>query len=198
MAKTKTSAGFGFDSNESQHYFLVLIPKSQKNKVRIYERFEWQEDTHNETEIPEIDARFDRLKVEMPVIKWKLIQDALQKEFNQRLKKLGYKVHKFKQGSNIVQRLLGKEMVLLAWAVEDSDPQVIPDAIKNWLGLKPEERWWLYTMTNASTGEAHLKYGWRKAIRFALCENPVEEKYRQGNLFDQYVNDQLEGYDVTT
>ena len=174
MAKTNTSSGFGFYSNESQHHFLVLIPKSQKNKVRIYERFEWQEDTHNNTEVPKIDARFDRLKVEMPVIKWKMIQDALQKEFNQRLKKLGYKVSKFKQGSNVVQRLLGKEMVLLAWAIEDSDPQVIPDAIKNWLGLKPEERWWLYTMTNASTGEAHTKYGWRKAIRFALCENPVE------------------------
>ncbi len=194
MAKTKTSEGFGFDANESHHYFFVLIPKSHKYNVRIYERFEWPEDAPHNGDIPEIDVRSDRLKVEMPIVKWKLIQEALQKEFNQRLKKLGYKVNKFKQGPNIVQRLLGKEMVLLAWAVEDSDPKVIPDAIKNWLGLKPEERWWLFTMTNASTGEAHLKYGWRKAVKFALCENPVEERHRQRSLFDLYVNDQLEGY----
>ena len=26
--------------------------------------------------------------------------------------------------------------------------------LKNWLGLAPEERWWLFTMTNAATGHA--------------------------------------------
>ena len=202
MAKRHTSIGFGFNPSESQHHFLVIIPKSKTTKVLIYERFDWDEEIYDstelfaqlQTEMPKIDARFDRLKVEMPTIKWKLIQEALQKEFNQRLRKLGYKVERFKLGENIVQRLLGKEMVLLAWAIEDSDPSVIPDAIKNWLGLKPEERWWLYTMTNASTGEATAKYGWRKAIRFALCENPVAEKYRQSSLFDQYINDQIEEY----
>ena len=45
----------------------------------------------------------------------------------------------------------------------------------NWLGLVPEERWWLYTMTNAATGHAvnGRNKGWRKAVRFALTENPV-------------------------
>ena len=136
MTKTQNSVDFGFDPHESQHHFVVMIPKSSKSRVRIYERFEWQEDLKDENDLPKIDARFDRLKVEMPASKWKLIQDALQKEFNQRLKQLGYKVSRFKQGANVVQRLLGKEMVLLAWAIEDSDPQVIPDAIKNWLGFK--------------------------------------------------------------
>ncbi len=194
MAKLNNATGFGFNSNESQHHFLIFIPKLQKNKVLIYERFEWDENDNIDTDVQKIDARFDRLKVEMPAIKWKMIQEALQKEFNQRLKKMGHKVNRFKQGPNIVQRLFGKEMVLLVWAIEDSDPKVIPDAIKNWLGLKPEERWWLYTMTNASTGEANTKYGWRKAIRYALCENPVNEKHKQTNLFDQYISDQIEGY----
>lgn len=47
----------------------------------------------------------------------------------------------------------------------------------NWLGLVPEERWWLYTMTNAATGHAikGRNKGWRKAVRFALTENPVVE-----------------------
>lgn len=43
-------------------------------------------------------------------------------------------------GENYLSRLLGKELVLLCWAIEDADPNLIPVAIKNWLGLKPEER----------------------------------------------------------
>ncbi|MBU4561769.1 DUF3780 domain-containing protein, partial [bacterium] len=37
---------------------------------------------------------------------------------------------------------------------------------------------WLYTMTNASTGHAlnDRNKGWRKAIRFALTENPVSDQ----------------------
>ena len=59
--------------------------------------------------------------------------------------------------------------------MEDADPALAQTAINNWLGLAPEERWWLYTMTNAATGHG-LKgrnKGWRKAVRFALTENPV-------------------------
>src|SRR5690606_4423509 len=39
----------------------------------------------------------------------------------------------------------------------------------------PEERWWLFTMTNAATGHAITGRGkgWRRAVRFALTENPV-------------------------
>ncbi|MBU4351446.1 DUF3780 domain-containing protein, partial [Patescibacteria group bacterium] len=64
------------------------------------------------------------------------------------------------------------------WAIEECDPVLISTAVRNWLGLAPEERWWLYTMTNASTGHAlnDRNKGWRKAIRFALTENPVSDQ----------------------
>ncbi|PIP40031.1 MAG: hypothetical protein COX19_06575, partial [Desulfobacterales bacterium CG23_combo_of_CG06-09_8_20_14_all_51_8] len=41
--------------------------------------------------------------------------------------------------------------------------------------LFPEERWWLYTQTAAATGHGvqDRGKGWRKAVRFALTENPV-------------------------
>lgn len=72
---------------------------------------------------------------------------------------------------------MGKELVLFAWAIEDADPALIPVAIKNWQGLMPEERWRLYTMTNAATGHAvqGRNKGWRKAVRYALTENPVSD-----------------------
>jgi hypothetical protein len=205
MTKVKEIIGFGFDPSESKHHFLILIPKIATSKVLIYERFEWGtlEDenalvssTLSLFDEPEqkIDQRFDRLKCELSRAKWKEIENAVKTEFNQRLKVNGQKAGSWKQGQNALQRLLGKELTLLCWAIEDCDVKVIPTAIKNWQGLKPEERWWLYTMTNASTGEVNTKYGWRTAIRYALTENPITEKYQQKNLFDQYVNDAIENY----
>ena len=76
-------------------------------------------------------------------------------------------------------------MILLLWAIEDSDPSLIPTALRNWLGFSREERWWLFTMTNATTGHADDKRGWRKAIRYAITENPVDDQKRnQLSMFD--------------
>jgi hypothetical protein len=204
MGKRKEQIGFGFDPAESKHHFLVILPKSAASKVLIYERFGWASEDEDADKIaglnlydaPEqkIDQRFDRLKCELSRNKWKEIESDIKTEFNQRLKSYGQKSAAWKQGQNALQRLFGKELTLLCWAIEDCDIKVIPTAIKNWQGLKPEERWWLYTMTNASTGEAHTKYGWRTAIRYALTENPVTDKFQQRSIFDQYVNDVIENY----
>ena len=73
--------------------------------------------------------------------------------------------------------------------IQDNDPSGIPTACRNWLGLQPEERWWLYTMTNASTGGINDKKGWRTALRYILCENPVDES-------NQLTLDQFLGEDI--
>jgi hypothetical protein len=44
MTGRKKIIGFGFDPLESQHHFLVVIPRGNDGKVVIYERFKWQED----------------------------------------------------------------------------------------------------------------------------------------------------------
>ena len=90
--------------------------------------------------------------------------------------------------------MFGKETLLLVWAIEDCDPSIIPVAIRNWLGLSPEERWWLFTMTNASSGGLNDKYGWRKAIRYALTENPVEEKINSKICLIYYLKRKTKGY----
>lgn len=201
-SKTKECIGFGFNPAESKHHFLIIIPKTASTKVLIFERFDWDIEEGGKNKIPlkqtlceppeqRIDQRFDRLKCELSKKKWKEIEDTFRTEFNQRLREFGQKAVAWKTGQNLVHRLFGKELTLLCWAIEDCDIKVIPTAIKNWQGLKPEERWWLYTMTNASTGEAHTKYGWRIAIRYALTENPVTEKFRQRSFLDQYVNDAI-------
>lgn len=184
----KNVLGFGFNPEESEHHFLVIIPRGQNANVIIYERFKWQYDVQTQT----IDIKNDKPKVELSKHKWKLIEEALKNEFNERLKKEKLPTGKWQIGQVPVHRLFGKEMVLLAWAIEDCDPSVIPIAIKNWLGLSKEERWWLFTMTNAATGHINDKRGWRKAIRYALTENPVEETQKQMNLFDYIIQREID------
>lgn len=188
MVGKRRTIGFGFDPLESQHHFLVVIPRGNNKKVVIYERFKWQDSM----EVQPLDYTTDRQKVELSKHKWKLIEDALKDEFNSRLKKEKLPVGKWHIGQVPVQRLFGKEMVLLAWAIEDCDPSVISTAIKNWLGLSPEERWWLFTMTNAATGGLKDRRGWRKAVRYALTENPIEESERQMDVYDLLIRRKID------
>lgn len=179
MAAPKKPAiqGFGFNPLESVHHFLVTIPASNREEVLMSEHFSYDpagersEATFNE------GASDGKLRVLLARPKWNAIADEVRIEFNRRLKKEGLPAGRWKTGINPLSRLLGKELVMLAWAIEDADPTLIPHAIKNWLGLVPEERWWLFTMTNAATGHAiHGRgKGWRKALRFALTENPVAD-----------------------
>uniref|UniRef100_A0A7C5U2Z6 DUF3780 domain-containing protein n=1 Tax=Fervidobacterium nodosum TaxID=2424 RepID=A0A7C5U2Z6_9BACT len=184
----KNIIGFGFDPQESEHHFLVVIPKSQDASVIVYERFQWQPDK----DVQVIDIKKDIPKVALTKRKWKMIEEPLKNEFNERLKKEKLPLGKWQIGQTPVNRLFGKELVLLAWAIEDCDPSVVPVAIKNWLGLSKEERWWLFTMTNAATGHLNDKRGWRKAIRYALTENPIEETNRQMNLFDYTIQREID------
>lgn len=187
MAMQNHYYGFGFTPTESQHHFLVIIPRKKDEHVIVYERFCWLEDV----ELQEIDLLTDRPKVQVSNYKWKQIENDLRIEFNERLKKDGFAVGRWRTPQVPVNRLLGKEMVLLMWAIEACDPSVIPTAIKNWKGLSPEERWWLFTMTNAATGYIDDKRGWRKAIRYALTENPVEEASQRMSLFDLAVRSEM-------
>lgn len=179
----KHTYGFGVDPAQSKNHFFVLIPPKDSNIaspkiVQIYERYTWTEGGEQKL------GPADVLRIEISKHKWGQVKDALTAEFNFRLKKDGFKIGKFlAAGGTPVERLFGKEMMVLLWSIEDSDPSVISTAIRNWKGLLPEERWWLYTMTNAATGGIKDKKGWRKALRYALCENPVVER-NQISLFD--------------
>jgi len=178
MKKLK-ALGFGFIPEETEHHFLVIIPGSANEHVNVYERFEWD----NNSDSQKVEEA--RLKVTISKHKWQQLKEPLRSEFNKRLKEQNVSTGKWVNGEVPVERLLGKEMVLLMWAIEDSDPAIIPDAVKNWLGLSKEERWWLFTMTNASTGHAMDKRGWRKAVRYALTENPVDETQTQRNIIEE-------------
>ncbi|MBN2352084.1 MAG: DUF3780 domain-containing protein [Spirochaetales bacterium] len=178
--------GFGFFPERTTHCFLVHIPSSKDGEVAITEEFKW---TAEALSFEKASSGYQNpdLKVLLPMRIWAEIAEEARAEFNRRLIRHGVKSGKWpSKGVAPVDRNLGKELVLLAWAVEEADPVLIPNAVRNWLGLSPEERWWLFTMTNAATGQAlgGRNKGWRKAVRFALTENPIADSVIKKRMSD--------------
>ena len=175
-AALKDDLSFGLHPEETAHHFVVNLGEKKGPHVYISEHFEYFENPERRRIEYSIGVQDKAMRVILPYEKWKMIEDSIRFDFNQRLQRTGMKSSKFSAGYNILPRLFGKELLLLCWAIEDADPGQVQTAIKNWQGLKPEERWWLFTMTNAATGQAVTgrNRGWRKALRFALTENPTE------------------------
>jgi len=185
--QTWLKRSFGFDPQESEHHFLVKLPRGASSQIEISEHFTWDENSGS-SEMTYGTRLEGQIRVVLPRIKWDAIAEQVRSHFNQRLKKMGRKSGSWAVGSNLIRRELGKELVLLAWAIEDADPALTPAAIANWGGLVPEERWWMYTQTAAATGHgiADKGKGWRVAVRYALTENPITGRSSSGVVVPEF------------
>ncbi len=159
-AQAQHTLGFGVPATSDPHHFRVLIPKSSTGKVRISEYLGLQSASSD-------TAVIDRVLLDRS--RWTAIRAEVQRAFNARLTAHGLKPSAWKIGENPVDRLLGKELCVLAWAVEQMEASKIPVAVRNWLALRPEERWWLFGMTAMATGGVmDAGKGWRIALQHAL------------------------------
>jgi hypothetical protein len=162
--------GFGVPATSDPHHFKVIIPKANSGKVQISEYLGLQAQSDE-------FAVIDRVLLDRP--RWTAIRAEIQRTFNARLKNHEVKTASWKVGENVVDRLLGKELCVLAWAVEGMEMEKIPVAVRNWLALRPEERWWLFGMTAMSTGGIHDgEKGWRLALRHALGDVAQSEQLK--------------------
>jgi hypothetical protein len=166
--------GFGFDPVLSPYHYAVNVEPGQDGKVTVEERFTCEDDA---------EVRAPTLKVVLDNYRWSRIAEQLRANFNKRLRTDGLPSGKWtSSGDTLLAAHLGKELTLLAWVVEDADPTLIPNIVANWLGLAPEERWWLYTTINATAGHPlhGRNRGWRKAIKIAFAENPADAQPSTG------------------
>jgi len=158
--EAKPTLGFGVPATSDPHHFKVRIPPANSGKVQISEYLGLQASSDE-------FSVMDRVVLDRP--RWTAIRSEVQRAFNARLKAHGLKTSAWQVGENPVDRLLGKELCILAWAVEDMEMDKIPVAVRNWLALRPEERWWLFGMTAMATGTVKdAGRGWRLALRHAL------------------------------
>lgn len=164
---------FGVPATSDPHHFKVIIPKANSSKVKISEYLGLQAQN-------EAVSVIDRVLLDRP--HWSAIRAEVQRAFNARLKSYGVNTSSWRVGENMVDRLLGKELCVLAWAIEGMEIDGIPLAVRNWLALRPEERWWLFGMTAKSTGRAEDRdVGWRIALRHALGDIVQTELSQDGD-----------------
>ncbi|MGF1482568.1 MAG: anti-phage-associated DUF3780 domain-containing protein [Cyanophyceae cyanobacterium] len=155
--------GFGVPLTVAPHHFVVVIPRGRQS-VQIIEDL----GMHAQGDESEL---LDR--VILPRQIWSEIANPVKRAFNERLKAHNLKPGQWRVGENQVDRLLGKELCVLAWGIEELEQEKVGTALRNWLALRPEERWWLFGMTAATVGGPNDRgRGWRVALRYALGDTP--------------------------
>jgi hypothetical protein len=158
---------FGFDPDVSPHHFIVKLHSD--GGVLIAEQHGWVEDGAAGEASPA------QPKAILDAYRWERVAKRVALEFNGRLRAAGVRAARWKRGETLLAAHYGKELTLLAWAVDRQESTLIPNILLNWAGLAPEERWWLYTTVNATFVRPEDEpRGWRKAIRIALAENPID------------------------
>jgi len=148
--------GFGYDPAETTQRFVVTHPKGRERHAVCIEH------CINEDR---------RLVARLSWNQWIEIAQPVAATFNMVLMSEDCKIgHWAASGETTIRATFGKELLLLAWAIEDADIERIPNVLDNWRGLHPCERWWLCTQSNATFGtpeHAHDQ-GWRMAVKYAL------------------------------
>ena len=160
---TKPTVDFGAPSGFGLHHFYVEIPPEPRAAITIVEDFgfDGDESKRETTEARIILAR------EL----WTKIRDDARRDFNARLKTKKVSTGSWKTGKVLLDRFLGKELCVLAWASEHATPDECHVICAKWLALRPEERWWLYSKASSEAGGVKDKErGWRKALYCALSD----------------------------
>jgi uncharacterized protein DUF3780 len=164
---------FGAPDTFGAYLFRVEIPASRHEPVVIVEDYGYR---GHESGIPR-----DEERVVLQRSVWSAIADIARREFNDRLKAANVLTGRWHTGTNLVDRLLGKELCVLAWAAETANDEQVPVICSKWAALRPEERWWLFAMTVAEAGlPEDTQRGWRRALFLALSdgEKPAIRKRR--------------------
>lgn len=163
MSDEPKTVDFGAPDTFGAHVFRIEIPPARTGSVVIVEDYGYR---GQENGIPHEEER-----VVLPRPNWSAIADIARQEFNDRLEAAKVPTGRWHTGTNLVDRLLGKELCVLAWAVETANGEQLPVICSKWAALRPEERWWLFAMTVAEAGlPEDTQRGWRRALFHALSD----------------------------
>lgn len=181
MSEPTATVDFGAPEKFGAHVFRVEIPAARTEEIVIVEDYGYR---GHEAGVPR-----DEERVVLPRRVWSGISDIARREFNDRLKAAKVLTGRWHTGTNLVERLLGKELCVLAWAAETASDDKLPVIGSKWAALRPEERWWLFSMTVAEAGlPEDTQRGWRRALFHALSDG---EKPPPGRRRRRPVEDDL-------
>ena len=154
---------FGAPARFGMHHFYVEVPPGARDAIRIFEDYGFDgEEPLRETTV---------CRVTLARGLWTQIRDDARRDFNTRLKSKKRSTGSWTVGKVKLDRFLGRELCVLAWAAELASPDQCAIICQKWLALRPEERWWLYSKTASEAGlEDQADRGWRKALYCALSD----------------------------
>jgi hypothetical protein len=161
--------GFGAADEFGAHAFNVIIPLSAKGDVTVIEDYGLK---GGENGLPPRETR-----IVLPRRFWAAVAETARKDFAARLKAKNLSVSRWTTGDNKVDRMLGKELCVLLWAVEHATSVDECKAVAaRWAAFRPEERWWLFSQTVAEAGLAEdANQGWRKALYYAMSGDSARD-----------------------
>lgn len=172
MTEKAATVDFGAPEGFGAHVFRVEVPAVRTGEVLIVEDYGYR---GSEAGIPR-----DEERVVLARRVWTHISEVARREFNDRLKAAKLKTSRWHTGTNLVERLLGRELCVLAWAAEKATDEELPVIGSKWAALRPEERWWLFMVTVAEAGlpDDHQR-GWRRALHLALADGDAPKTSRR-------------------
>lgn len=110
--------------------------------------------------------------VEIAGATWRKINTRVVRELAQDMGEtelVGKKAPGLRTGINRLSTLVGRELALLLWALqEDGAVDQLEAILHGWRELAREERWWLFA--KASAHGQQTGSGWRRALFHALSE----------------------------
>ena len=122
-SENRATVGFGCPVGIDPHHFVVDLPVGRTAQVVIAEAYGIKAGLNG---LPEVAER-----CYLERSKWTMISEEVKREFNERLRSKKLATSRWTTGLNKVERLLGKELLVLAWAIESADPETVSNAIRN-------------------------------------------------------------------
>jgi hypothetical protein len=171
--------GFGVPGGYDPHRFIVNVPEGRGGSVDLIEDYGAAGAASGLRSICR-----DRL----PRPTWRAIAGEVKSYLNRRLREKDLPRSTLKVGENPVERLLGREICVLAWAIEKMTPEAAAAAALKWGSYRPEELWWLFAQVDRDAGEFDDQpTGWRAGIQlvFNPASAPAVERRKKRRTVDR-------------
>jgi hypothetical protein len=171
--------GFGVPNDVAPHRFLVRVPQGRGGTVELIEDYGAAGVASGLGSI---------CRVRVPRATWRAVADEAKAYLNRRLREKKVPASRFTPGETPVERLLGRELCVLAWAVEEMSPEEAAAAVPKWASYRPEELWWIFAQVDRDAGEFDDQpTGWRAGIRlaFAPASAPAVERRKRRRTVDR-------------
>ncbi|MDO9713171.1 DUF3780 domain-containing protein [Paracraurococcus lichenis] len=154
--------GFGCPQLSSwPHHIIVEIPEGRGGEILVSEDFGISGHTADAPDLVE--------RCLLPRPRWNAMAEAAKADMNARLRDKGLATSRWQPGKNRVERVLGAELLCLAWAVQAADEAHVPAVVAAWVGLKPPERLFLAGRVLASPSDMA-----RRGLALLLSASPTD------------------------